>query len=501
MVERAVPRDAAARTGGARYFANVAAQAAGRFAFMLSTALVWVLCARWLGASVFGEFAYVMAYVGVVGAFAEAGTTWVLARDLAARRDDPSAAAYLGNFILARVALGAVAAAGAGAIQLLLGRDDTLILLVASAAAPIGAARFFDPVFQVFDRPWRAAPVAIAASAVSLAGSILVLVLFAHPILPLIIVYALSGTVYVMLALWMTRDVLVPRFALDIPLLRATFALSLPIGVGSIVAAVNSRIGTFVLEHTQSSAAVAELVAAGKLLELSSIVAVTLCTPLLPMLVRSIGRPGGLSQAAERLFELLAAVTFPSAILAWHLAPSLITLIYGQNYSAAGAVARILVLQLPLLPFALVTSGVLLAKGIVRPAYWNGALAALINLLLNLLLVPSLTARGSAIAAVSAELSMVTVSFWFIFRSLGNVIVLRHWCKIAALCAVMIGIIEHPLIGIVGADDVLAAVVYTGAAFASGVISRTRIAAVFGHAAATQDEAGPAAIAEPTRVA
>jgi O-antigen/teichoic acid export membrane protein len=479
VVARSEGSRTAAKVGAPRYLANVAAQAAGRFAFMLSTALVWVLCARRLGAELFGEFGYIMAYAAVVAALAEAGTTAVLARDLAARRDDPSASAYLGNFILARVALGAAAAAGAAVIALLLQRDDTLILLVASAVAPIAAARFFDPVFQVFDRPWRAAPVAIAASTVSLVGSILALALFEHPILPLIIVYGLSGLAYVMLALWMSRDVVVPSFVLDPGLLRAIFALSLPLGVGGITTAVNARIGTFVLEHDQIPAGVAEFVAAGKLGELSALVAVTLCSPLLPILVRSAMWPGVMRQTAASIFEILPAIVFPAAILAWDLVPSLIVMIYGPGYPGAGEVAQILVCQFALLPFSMVASGILLAKGVVRLSYWNGAIAALVNLLLNLLLVPSIGARGSAIAAVSAELSMLIVAGWFVHRTVGNVIVLRSWGKIAIFCAAMVGVVGHPLVENAWANDLVAAVLYVGLAWLGGVISPKRLAAVF----------------------
>jgi O-antigen/teichoic acid export membrane protein len=395
-------------------------------------------------------------------------------------------------------------------------------LLVGCAVAPLGAARFFDPVFQVFDRPWRAAPVAIVAGALSVFGSVLALALFTHPVLPLITVYGLSGAAYLMLGLWMSRDVLPPLFVLDIPLLRAIVALSLPIGVGGLATAVNARIGTFVLERLQSSAAVAELVTAGKPVELSAVAAVTLCTPLLPILVGSINRPGGLNRASARILELLAALIFPAAILAWHLAPSLITLVYGPGYSGAGETARILVLQLILIPFSLVTSGILLAKGVTRQAYWNGAVAALVNLALNLMLVPTMAARGSAIAAVSAELSMLAVASWFVYRTVGNVIVPRRWAKIALLCAVMIGLVAHPLVANAWANDLLAAALYAALALFGGAVSRVDLATLFGHtgdqpaspqepshatrhagaeADTMRSDTRPAAIAEPTRLA
>lgn len=467
----------------ARYMSNVVAQGTARFAFMVSTMLVFVLCARHLGVEGFGTFSYYMAYVAVVGLLADAGTTAVLARELAARRNHPSVAGYFGNFILVRIALGIGAAAAAMLLSLLLMRGAAWTLIAASIVAPIGAARFFDPVFQIFDRPWRNTPIAIATSAIYLCGSIAVLVWAPEPVLPLLLVYGLSGSIYLVLALWMSRDLVIPRLAWNPGLGRAILAMTLPLAVATIFGAANGRIGILLLAELGSPRAVGSFSAAAKLVEVGSVVALTLSAPLLPIFVASAARPGQLRRTAQSVFETLATLAFPAVILLWQTAPWLLTHIYGSGYTAAEPIARILVWQLILVPFSLVGSAVMLAANSIRFAYWTGVAAVAVNVLLNACLIPVIGAQGTAVAAVAADAALSMVMFYFLLRDVGNPIVARTWVKIGIFNAVLFALLQHPLFEDAWINATSAILVYAGLALIGNVIPHRQLWMVFNPAA------------------
>lgn len=223
--------------------------------------------------------------------------------------------------------------------------------------------------------------------------------------------------------------------------------------------------------------------AARKLVELSALVASTLATPLLPVLVFAAARPGGIRWAAQSLFETLACLALPAAVLVWHLAPSLLRVLYGPGYDGAADALRVLTGQLALIPFSLVVSGVLLTTGRVAQAYWNAPLATLVNCVLNFLLIPRMGAAGAAVAAVAAEASMLLVGCWYLYRSIGNVIVLRTWTKILSCNAALFVVLEHPLLGNAWSDALLGTLIYAALVLGANVIPRAELAAVFGRPA------------------
>src|SRR5262249_27106105 len=141
---------------------------------------------------------------------------------------------------------------------------------------------------------------------------------------------------------------------------------------------------------------------------------------LLPILVGAGTRPDGLRRTARRIFTLLLACGLPSVLLLRHFAPLALALAFGPAFHEAEPVARILFWQLALVPLSLVASAIMLAAGKIRFASWSGALAVTVNLGISLWLVPSMGAGGSAVAAVAAELAMLGVALFFMFRELGT---------------------------------------------------------------------------------
>jgi O-antigen/teichoic acid export membrane protein len=403
----------------------------------------------------------------------------VLARELAARKDDPSASALLGNFLLVRAALGAVAAAAAVIVGLLLDRNDSSTLLLASVAAPLGAARFFDPVFQIFGQPWRGLPVALATSAVYTVSCVAALLWSNHPVPHLVIAYGLTGLVYVVIAERTSRGLIRPSIRVDRRMMREIMVMALPIGVATLFTAANGRIGVLLLDHMDSAAAVGSYAAAAKLIELGSVLVLTLAAPLIPVLVAAASRPDGLRSTAQCLFDILAIVTFPGVILTWYVAPWLLRHVFGAGYGAAEPVAAILVWQLILVPFSIVGSAVMVAAQSVRFSTWSAVLATIANTALNLWLIPRIGALATALGAITAEGIMFAVLFVFLWRRVGPVASAVTWIRIIAFNGVFVAILAHPIIDNDVANAVAALLLYTGLVMSAGIVPHRQLWSVF----------------------
>jgi len=91
------------------------------------------------------------------------------------------------------------------------------------------------------------------------------------------------------------------------------------------------------------------------------------------------------------------------AILVFLLSPPLVRLIFGEEYSAAGRVLQVLAFVIPGRYLATSVGAVLATEDNMRRKVWLMGLSALVNLALNLLLIPSYGMIGAATATVVSE--------------------------------------------------------------------------------------------------
>jgi len=89
------------------------------------------------------------------------------------------------------------------------------------------------------------------------------------------------------------------------------------------------------------------------------------------------------------------------------VSPWLVPLVFGKDYLEAGRILLILSLCVPLRYVATSVGGTLLTQNHMRRKVWLQGLAAIVNLGLNLLLIPSFASYGAAIATVVAEATIL----------------------------------------------------------------------------------------------
>jgi O-antigen/teichoic acid export membrane protein len=92
------------------------------------------------------------------------------------------------------------------------------------------------------------------------------------------------------------------------------------------------------------------------------------------------------------------------------LAPGIIDFVFGAPYAPAAPVLRILIVSIPLLLLRSVAQATLLAAGRQDRVLHATAIAALVTVALNLLLIPPLGMTGAAITTVCAELARLAAA-------------------------------------------------------------------------------------------
>jgi len=133
------------------------------------------------------------------------------------------------------------------------------------------------------------------------------------------------------------------------------------------------------------------------------------------------GESARIRSGFSRAFRMLVLVVLPGTAAALALGPELILLVYGQDYSAVRPVLLILLALVPYVPVVNLSISLLSALGRLKPIVVAGTVAAVVDIGLDLLLIPRYDAVGAAIANASAQLTAGIPVIVIAWRVIGTV--------------------------------------------------------------------------------
>ncbi len=396
-----------------------------------------VLVARILGADTFGKYTFIMAYLNIATSLADLGTTSVLARDLA-REKDNSPDLYMGNFLYLRGTITLIATALALAMIPLSKPELLWPLLLCSLAIPVIASRFFDPVFQVFGKPQYSVYASLSYCVSLLAVSVVVLVWLELELLHFLAGWIACNLIYSVVAFRLSNRLVRPRFEIHWKTVKSIALLAAPLGVGALFSIINTRADVFMLSYLRTMQEVGYYSAGYKLLDLGSIMAITLLWPLIPILSRQLkDQPTSGKKTAQSVMELSALVCFPLAVITPYLASPVIHILYGEEYAESSKILGIFGVVFVILVYCLIGAMINISAGKVKHAYWNTALAVIVNIFLNFLLIPRFGIVGAAYATVASHVCMLIVQHAYVMKNVGNLFKPKFWFKIIGINLVM----------------------------------------------------------------
>lgn len=432
--DRTQPEDA---TGLARLFRQylpaVAAQSTSRALGMLANVLSLLLIARVLGSEIFGQFSYVMAFLAIALAVADLNTASVLAWGIG-RQQESALAIFLGNFIMIRAATTIAAVVAAVGFALFINPDLRSELLLCAFAIPVLSSRVFDLIYQVHGKPWYAAQVNLIYSSTHIAVALITILWMQGPLIAYLWAWIACNVLYTVVAVGLALRLVVPRFHPTRNRLKEIFALAAPLGVGTVFSIINGRADTFMLAYLRTLEEVAYYNAVYRLLDFGALATLTILAPLIPIMARALIEHRDIARhTGEQLVEVAAMLTLPVAICVPYVSWHAIDLLYGQEYAPAADVLPIFGWLFVIAVYCLIGATLNLAAGQVTHAYWNTALAVVINISLNLVLIPKYGFIGAAWATVVSHLSMLAVSQYFVARNIGWLLRPDRWVRICGL--------------------------------------------------------------------
>ena len=460
-------------------------------AFVLGTQMVLKILAflfnvyvvRRLGDVHFGRYTAAIAYVDLFAVFTDWGMSPYAVREMA--RDHRRTSWLLPNIVAIRVVLSLIIMLIAPLSALWLGKGSDMVLGILIASAGLILYAFQGPLDSALTARERLDYISafILINQLIFWGVGVLLLINGIGFIGLIIASTAGVAVVALLSGWTLFKLGMGRLTLSVRLWPQLLLAALPFGVSSISYVFMRRFKTVLMSFVLSDAAVGWYSVPGTLMSPVVLIAQSIAIAMYPSMVRSYtDDPESLPQVVWQAIKYLLIVCLPVVVGGTMLADRIIITLYGETFVNSVPVLRVILWALPSAFLLELLGRISDTLRLERPAARINVINAVIVVVLNLILVPTLGILGAALAAVVGG-TIRLMQYW---RLIGNDrLVSRRWGLLlrVALAAAAMGVIvfflhRTPTFGTVDSKVGLlaligiGAVAYVVALLASGSIER-----------------------------
>lgn len=407
-----LPAPLRARLSGRPYLQQVMGNTAwlvgDRVVRMGISLIVGVWVARYLGPGDFGLFSYAIAFSTLFAAFATLGLEAIVIRDLVSQPEADGE--ILGSAFVMRM-LGAVVAFGLAVSTIMLVRPGDA--LTQAMVAIVAAGAFFQ-AFDVIESRFQAKVVSkytVLAKGVSFLVLSLVkigLILAHAPVMAFAIASSAEialGAVSLVIAYKAGLESL-RRWRPTMARMTALFRDVWPYTLSNLVILLYMRVDQIMLGQMSGDQVVGVYSAAVRLAESWYFIPTAIVSSVFPSIVNSLATSETLFLGRlQRLYNLVALIGYAVAIPVTFLAPWIIGIIYGPDFQAAGPILVVLIWAGVFTSLGVARSSYMTAMNWTRLHFLTVLIGCLINIGLNLVLIPVYAGVGAAVASL--------VAYWF----------------------------------------------------------------------------------------
>ncbi len=369
--------------------------------------LVGAWIARYLGVANLGILDYARSFVALFGAFATLGIKTIVIRDLV---KEPSAKEeILGTAFFLQMLGGCFIVLTTVGLTMVLQPDDILSRWLVAIIA-------FETIFQalyVIDF-WFQSQVqskftvwskstAYLITSVFKVGAILLqapLVVFAVAILLETVLTSVGLVIN-----YRRRGNAMRSWQPNMRRVKLLIGESWPLALSGMMLLVYQRVDVVMLRHiTGDPTAVGLYTAVSRLLDYGAFIPIVIATSLFPSLIKSKER--GIKFYTKRLqqfYDLNASIAYFIILFAVPLAPFIILTLYGPEFAPSIPIFVIYVWANLFTYLGVARGRHLINDGIIKFSLFTSALGLVINVGINLVLIPQYEGVGAAIATVAAQ--------------------------------------------------------------------------------------------------
>jgi len=385
----------------------------------LTSFFIPIYLARLDSASMLGQYATLITFAGLFSTISKFGLPSLLIREIARNKENPEQVDNLVGGALGLTTVLSVATIGlmlpVGVLLNYSGVFFRAFVLTGLALGMESLAYMVEASFRGREEmEWSAVVISI------MEGSFLVLAIFAVPLKvsidELMIAYLVSRILSLIVGVWIYRARIGKlRLSIDKKLWLSLFKGGFPFALNNSMSTVYVRIDVVFLSYWTTSAIVGLYDAANNLTMRLNILARTVNVALYPFLSSEFAKdPQSLQRYTGKTIRFLVMLgTLMSAVL-WVFGDRIVVLVYGNKFAAAVQAVKWMALIIPLRFIDTTLEVALNASNREGKRAIAIITAALTNLLLDIILIPSYQMMGAVYATVLTEIVLCAMFVWFL---------------------------------------------------------------------------------------
>lgn len=385
---------------------------------LLGIILVFYI-ARILGDVGFGKYSFAFAFTGLFAVLSDLGLNTLTVREVA--RDKFRASKYLGNIAIINIILSVLTLTLIFfAINSMDYPPDTTmaVYIIAFSLVVTSISQLFKSIFRAFEK--MEYEFLINTSRTIIVVSLGLFVLFAgYGLIGLVLVHLLASVFDFLLSLSIClKKFAVPKLEIDLPFWKHSIRTALPLGFVYIFAVIYGQIDITMLSVMCGDAVVGWYSAAYKLRSVLGLIPASFMGAAFPVMSRFFeSSTKSLEILYERSFRYLLSLALPIAVGTTILADRIILLLYGAQYVNSIIALQILIWAIVVGFTAWVLEYILFSINRQGICSITSGIGAVSNVILNLLLIPTMSYIGASIATVITTAMVFGIYLYLVFKS------------------------------------------------------------------------------------
>ena len=380
--------------------------------------------ARYLGAKGFGILSFALAFTGIFGVLADLGLGQLTIREVA--RNKSLAGKYITNISVIKVILATITFGLIVLVINLLGYPEQTIKVVYIIALSVIFSAFtgmFNSVFQAFEKMEYVSLGRILNSVLIFIG-VFFAIEHSFGVVGFSSLYLMANIIVLCYSLvvfqWGFGSKVFTAsnklLEIDWSFWKQIIKKALPFGLSAIFVTIYFRIDSVMLSLLKSNEAVGWYSAAYKIVDVfTSFVPGVIYAVAYPIYSRHF-KSKDLKYIYIRSFKVSLILGFFISVSITLFANKIIAVLYGAQYIKSISALKILIWAFFIICISTVTSGLLNSIDKQNIVTIGTGIGAVLNIVLNFILIPKYNLNGAALATVFTELFGFSLYFYFVVK-------------------------------------------------------------------------------------
>jgi len=384
------------------------------FSYIVSFITVAIV-ARYLGPENYGRLSYSQSFVAIFSVFASLGIDQILYRELI--NDPKNKNVWLGTAFITKFTFGLITLTATIIAALLLNGEDTLLTWM---IAIISFSFIFQP-FSVIGHYFNSLVQSKYVAGATISVALLI------PILKLIIVFSNKGILY-FAALLMVESAIFALFYIYIyftvfkqtlfewnfsfSILKRLLSESWPLLLASLSGYVYGRIDQVMIQYFIDSTAVGLYDAAVRLTEILGFLPSVIIGSLFPALINAKKQnPDEYKRRFRKMAILCISISLIAVVSLYALSPLIVGLLFGSDFIQTISILKIYVWSNIGTVSIILIQNYFIAEERSKTFFLFSMSGAIINIVLNIILIPLYGIYGAAYATLATFIFIIVVFF------------------------------------------------------------------------------------------